>query len=66
MITGKHTKKKTDSVADTLATAAVAIIKALKDPSPPAPGPAVDSNSKKDPQDIMSPTKKVNLQYDHI
>ena len=49
-----------------MATAAVAIIKALKDPSPPAPGPAVDSNSKKDPQDIMSPTKKFNLRSQYL
>jgi len=57
MITGRSTKKKAESVADTLATAAVAIIKALKDPAP-----AVDSSSRKvTPHNVMSPTKKVHL-----
>ena len=58
MITGKTTKKKAESVADTLATTAVAIIKALKDPAPD-----INSSSRKEvtPHDTMSPTKKVHL-----
>ena len=64
MITGKVTRKgKTDNtVVDTLATAAVAIIKALKDP----PSTVTSANKGVCTPGGMSPAKKVELRSQYL
>jgi len=61
MITsGKTTKKDKDSVADIIAGAAVAVVQALKNPSPSPP------RASSFPQDVISPGKKVNLRQQYL
>ena len=61
MITsGKSAKKDKDSVADIIAGAAVAVVQALKNPSPSPP------QSSSFPQDGISPGKKVNLRQQYL
>jgi len=61
MITsGKTTKKDKDSVADIIAGAAVAVVQALKNPSPSPP------RASSFPQHVISPGKKVNLRQQYL
>ena len=60
MISGKSAKKDKDSVADIIAGAAVAVVQALKNPSPSPP------QSSSFPQDGISPGKKVNLRQQYL
>ena len=66
MITGKTIRKgKGDSFADNLASAAVAIVQALKGPSPVDSVPA-NSVATTHVSNIMSPTKKANLRSQYL